>query len=176
MKDNILVEILSKGFLYLFLQIILLSNVTLFGSGQVWVYPALIVTLPMAIPRIRLLFIAFAFGLIIDIFFNTLGIHTASLVFIAFLKQPLYGLFSSYMPSSSSTDSDILTIRSNGLSWFLLFGGTSIFIHHICFYMIDASGFSWFSYTIKRVVLSSLFSIISIVSLQYLIYPARSSR
>ena len=177
MRDGGILEVLLKGFVYLLIQFFVLSEIPpLFGVAQAWFFIALIITLPANVPRIQLLFIAFFYGLIVDVFNNTLGMHAACTVLVAFLKPFFLKIFASQTPTSSNTDTETLTIRTNGLSWFLMYAGSLVFIYQFAFYFIDSTGFSWFGFTVQKIVLSTLFTLVVMVILQYAIYPSRSKR
>jgi hypothetical protein len=82
-------EILSTTLLfvlYLALQILLVRNVVLFDYGFCFIYIACILLLPNEISRTWLLIIAFATGLIVDTFYNTLGMHAAATVLMAYCR------------------------------------------------------------------------------------------
>ena len=79
-------EILSTTLLfvlYLALQILLVRNVVLFDYGFCFIYIACILLLPNEISRTWLMIIAFVTGLIVDTFYNTLGMHAAATVLMA---------------------------------------------------------------------------------------------
>ena len=176
MKRGGILEIVLKGFIYLLIQFFLLNEITLFGAAQAWVYIAVIITMPANIPRIQLLLIALVYGLLIDVFNNTLGMHAACAVLVAFSKEFFLKLFASQLPSSNNSDGETLTIRTNGLSWFLMYAGSLVFIYQASFYLIDTAGFSWLLFTTKKIILSTLFTLTVMVILQYIIYPARTKR
>ena len=82
-------EILTTIFLfilYVLLQILLVRNLVLFDYGFCFVYVAAILLLPYEISLTALLVIAFATGIIVDTFYNTLGIHAAATVLMAYLR------------------------------------------------------------------------------------------
>jgi hypothetical protein len=177
MKNGSIVEIVVKGFVYLLIQFFVLSEIPpLFGAAQAWIYIALIITLPANISKIQLLFIALFYGIIVDVFNDTLGMHAACAVLVAFSKPFFLKVFASQTPTSSNTDTETLTIRTNGLSWFLMYAGSLVFIYQFAFYFIDSTGFAWFGFTVKRIVLSTIFTLIVMVILQYIIYPSRSRK
>jgi len=176
MKSSGITDVLIKGVIYLLIQFLLLNNITLFGAAQAWVYIALIINLPTNFSKTQGLVIAFCLGIVVDIFSNTLGMHTASAVLIAFLKPTVFNIFSSQISSSNNSEAEPLTIRTHGLSWFLMFAGSLIFIYNIAYYFIDAAGFNWFGFTLKKIILSSFFTLFTVVILQYIVYPSRSKR
>ena len=176
MKSGGILEIVLKGLMYLLIQFFLLNEITLFGAAQAWVYIAVIITMPANIPRIQLLLIALVYGLLIDVFNNTLGMHAACAVLVAFSKEFFLKLYASQLPSSNNSDGETLTVRTNGLSWFLMYAGSLVFIYQTTFYLIDAAGFSWLIFTVKKIILSTLFTLTVMVILQYIIYPSHTKR
>ena len=176
MKDSGLLEVFFKGFVYLLIQFFVLDEIILFEAAQAWIYIALIIILPASTSRIQLLFIAFFYGFAVDIFNNTLGMHAACAVLVAFAKPVFLKIFAAQTPSSTNTETETITIRTNGLSWFLMYTASLVFIYQIAYYMLDASGFSWFGFTIKKIFLSTIFTLVVMVILQYIIYPSRSKR
>jgi len=176
MKNGGILEAVLKGVIYLLIQFFILDDITLFGAAKAWIYIAVIITLPANVPRIQLLFIALIYGLLVDIFNNTLGMHAACAVLIAFSKPFFLQVFASQTPSSTNTETETLTIRTNGLSWFLMYAGSLVLIYNIAFFCIDSAGFNWVLSTIKKIVLSTFFTLTVMIILQYIIYPSRSKR
>ncbi len=176
MRESGLLDILIRGFVFLLIQVLLLSNVVFFGAAQIWVYVGLIVSMPLGTPRIQLLFIGLVYGFLIDVFFNTLGLHMASSVLLAFLQPIILKLFLDKAPSSAASEAEYITVRTNGLIWFLSYAGLLFFIHHSTYYFIDAAGFNWLGFTMKKIVLSTVFSVVTFLIAIYLFYPSGSKR
>lgn len=66
--------------LYLTLQILIVRNLVIFDYGFCFLYVACILLLPNEISQTVLLLLAFATGIIVDTFYNTLGMHAAATV------------------------------------------------------------------------------------------------
>ncbi len=176
MRDSGFVDILLRALGFLLIQILLLSNVIFFEAAQIWLYVGLLVTLPLSISRVQVLFFALLYGLIMDLFYNTLGLHMACTVLIAFLQPVVLKLFLESAPSSATGEGEYITVKTNGLVWFLLYAGTLFLIHHFTYYIIDAAGFNWFGYTVKKIILSTIFSLFTFLIAVYLFYPSGSKR
>ena len=69
--------------LYLSLQILIVRNLVLFDYGFCFLYVACILLMPAEINQTALLLLAFLTGVIVDTFYNTLGIHAAATVLMA---------------------------------------------------------------------------------------------
>ncbi len=82
-------EILSAVFLfllYLVLQILLVRNLVLFDYAFCFVYIACVLLLPNETSLTWLLLIGFVTGIIVDTFYNTLGMHAAATVLMAYCR------------------------------------------------------------------------------------------
>ena len=176
MRESGLIDILFRGFVFLLIQVLLLSGVVFFGTAQIWIYVGLIITIPLGTPRIQLMIIGLIYGFFVDLFFNTLGLHMASTVLIAFLQPIILKLFLDRAPSSAASEAEYITVKTNGLIWFLSYAGLMFFIHHFTYYLIDAAGFNWFAFTIKKIVFSTFLSVITFLIAIYLFYPSGSKR
>jgi len=84
-----------SGILLLVLQIILFKNVQVGVLDRfvvsIFVYPLIIITFPLGLPRSLLMTIAFFIGLCIDLFYDSPGVHTAALVLMAFSRSYILG-------------------------------------------------------------------------------------
>ena len=82
-------EIVSTALLfllYLTLQILLARNIVLFDYGFCFLYIACILLLPNETSLTWLLIIAFLTGVVVDTFYNTLGMHAAATVLMAYVR------------------------------------------------------------------------------------------
>ena len=67
-------------------QTIIFNNINLFGYLNPFIYIIFIIYYPIKNDRIFFIFISFIIGLLIDIFSDTLGLHAAASVTIAYLR------------------------------------------------------------------------------------------
>ena len=109
---------------------------------------------------------AFLIGIAIDIFSNTMGIHAAATVFIAYIRP-------SVIKAISARDEDISDspgLHNNKFSWFLFYTSILVFIHHVILFYLQVFSFAGFFNTFFRVLISSIFSIFIIVLSQFIIF------
>ncbi|MDP4267135.1 MAG: rod shape-determining protein MreD, partial [Bacteroidota bacterium] len=83
---NIVFKNISRFVLLIFIQILILNNIELSGFINPYIYVLFIILLPFDIPRWSLLVIGFITGITVDMFSNTLGMHTTATVFMAFCR------------------------------------------------------------------------------------------
>jgi len=170
MTGRILMNIFRFVFL-VFLQVLILDNINFFGYVNPYLYVYFILLLPFEVPGWLLLASAFALGFSIDIFNGTLGMHTASSVMMAFLRPAVINSIASrkeFEPGMRPSISDL------GFQWFFSYAVILVFIHHIVLFYLEVFRFSDFFITLRRVVLSSVFTLLLVILTQYLFFsPSR---
>jgi len=148
------------------IQVLIFNQVQFSGFFNPYVYILFIILLPLSTPRYAVLILAFALGLIIDIFSNSLGVHSAATVFIAYVRPLVIRLIS----NREDDKSDYPGLNQNKLSWFINYVVFMVLIHHTLLFYLEVYTFANFFNTLYRVILSSLFSIIVIVLSQFLVF------
>lgn len=165
-----MIRILSKYtvmFISLVLiQVLIFNQVQFSGFFNPYVYVLFIILLPLSAPRYAVLILAFILGLIIDIFSNSLGVHSAATVFVAYVRPLVIRLIS----NREDDKSDYPGLNQNKLSWFISYVVFMVLIHHTLLFYLEVYTFANFFNTLYRVILSSLFSIIVIVLSQFLVF------
>jgi len=157
-------------FAYLLLQVIFARNLILFDIAFCFVYIAFLLLLPVETSVMYLLFIAFAMGFMVDVFYDSLGIHAASSVFIMYIRN----IWLNMLTPQGGYDAGVRpAISLNGLSWFLVYSMPLIFLHHTLLFFIEAGGVHLFGFTMLKIVSSVLLTAIIIVLIQY-IFPVRN--
>lgn len=117
------------------------------------IYPMAILLLPVKTTRSLLLIIAFVFGICLDIFYDSPGIHAAALVFTAYVRNIVIALLE---PFSGYNIDDVPTIKQLGFSWFISYISILLLIHFFVYFSIEAFSFVY----IFEIFLSSVFSFI----------------
>ncbi len=124
-------------------------------------YVYLFLILPLSSNRFGVLIGAFFFGLTIDAFGGSLGMHTAACVTTVFVKNyiDLYFLDENSMQLQGMR---YMQIDYKGWKWYGIYTFGILFIHHLVYFIFDY--FSWTSlFTILFVsIFSTLASLLSI--------------
>lgn len=152
--------------LVVLVQVLFLNNIQFSGYVNPYFYIVFILMLPQSISRSWLLIYSFLLGLTIDIFSNTPGIHASATVFLGFVRPFI-------ISNNSSDDSEVELIPSIiniGLSQFAAYIGIGVLIHHFILFLVEVFSFHAFGDTLLRVLLSAMFTYITIFISQLFIF------
>ncbi|MVM40464.1 hypothetical protein GO730_27035 [Spirosoma sp. HMF3257] len=154
----------SLFLLYLVLQILLVRNLVLFDYAFCFIYIACILLLPNETSLTWLLIIGFVTGIIVDTFYNTLGMHAAATVLMAYCR-PLIVRAQIDVPGLESRIE--FSLKELGPGAFFRYVFVLALIHHTALFFIEASSLALIIPTLIRVVASTLFTTVSIVLIQF---------
>ncbi len=165
-----MIRIISKYILMfvslVLVQVLIFNQVQFSGFFNPYAYLLFIILLPLSTPRYLILILAFLLGLVIDIFSNSLGVHSAATVFAAYARPLVIRVIS----NREDDKSDFPGLHQNKLIWFVNYVIIMVLLHHAVLFYLEVFTFTNFFNTLYRVVLSSLFSIIIIVLSQFLVF------
>jgi rod shape-determining protein MreD len=147
-------------------QVLFLNQIQFSGYINPYIYVLFIMLLPLNAPRYAVLLLSFFVGLAVDIFSNSLGIHTFASVFIAYARPAIIRIIT----NREEELNDYPGLAQTGLAWFLSYTAIMVFIHHFVLFYIEVFTFDNFFSTLYRVLLSSVFSIFVIVLSQFIIF------
>lgn len=148
------------------IQVLILNQVQFSGFVNPYVYVLFILLMPLSTPRYVLLILAFLIGLSIDVFSNSLGVHAAASVFIAYVRPLIIRIIS----NREEDRSDYPGLFQNKFAWFLSYVSMMVFLHHLVLFYVEVFSFAHFANTLFRVFVSSVFSIFIIVLSQFLVF------
>ena len=151
--------------LLIIVQIFLLNNVLFSGLLNPYLYVYFLIVLPVDFSPNIGLFVAFAMGIIIDMFSQTMGMHTISAVFLAYARPYILRYMA---PRDGYEFSRNVSIKQMGWLWFLTFSGLMVFLHHFVLFFIESFRMSGLGYTMLKAVGSSLLTLTLIIIVQLL--------
>lgn len=152
------------------IQILFLKNLALFGVAFVFIYLLGILILPVSMKTTPLLFLAFGLGLVVDVFYETIGMHTAAATFFAFVRSLWLRAIS---PTGGYVDSDEPTLNEMGLVWFLSYSFPLVFAYSVVFFTADQWGTSGFLGVLNKSFFSSIFTCLLAILVQLLFFKRR---
>jgi hypothetical protein len=147
-------------------QVLIFNQVQFGGFLNPYVYILFVLLLPLSTPRYLVLILGFALGFIIDIFSNSLGVHSAATVFIAYMRPLVIRVIS----NREDDKNDYPGLHQNKFIWFFGYVAIMVLLHHLLLFYLEVYTFANFLNTLVRVLLSSIFSIIIIVLSQFLVF------
>lgn len=154
----------------LFVQIFLLRNMGFYNLSIPFIYILFILVLPFRIPNLLLYIIAFGTGLTVDAFYDTLGVHTAACVALAFVRIS----FIAVSLNRDSVDEPEPSLGNMGLKWFSLYAVLCILAHHLVVFFLEAFKFTELAYTLSRSLLSVIFSFFIILLVEFIFHNKKA--
>ena len=152
--------------LLLAVQIIIFNNMNFLGYISPFPYMLFIILYPVNGNKSGLLLAGFCLGIIMDLFSNSGGIHTAACLILAYYRPYLFKF-------SFGLSYEYQTVRLNDsltperFSFIFL----SVVIHHFMLFLLEAFSVGFLLDTLIRTLLSTVFTIIICIIIIYLIKP-----
>jgi rod shape-determining protein MreD len=166
MIKSILKYLFSFMFLIL-LQVVVLNHINLFSRYAPQFYLLFILILPFETPRWLLLVSAFALGLSIDVFTDSLGLHTITTVLAAYTRHFILSFLAPRDGYDSGTAPRAIYF---GFPWFIKYAVAVTFLHHFTLYLFETFDLTEIGSVIFNTVAATLFTVITLVISQLFIY------
>ena len=127
----------------------------MWGLCQPQIYVLCLLTMPIVLPHWADLLIGFAIGLLMDIFCNSIGVHTAACVLLMYLRQPL---IASLVQEHERLTGEIswLTVSPEAYIKYVII---LVSLHQFTVSMLTAWSFRHFGFTLLQVLISATISI-----------------
>ncbi len=148
--------------LFMLLQLLVFRNVVMQDYAFCFMYIACILLLPNEVSQTWVIPISFLVGLIIDIFYDTAGVHASACVLIGYLRSYILPLL---LPNRGLETDIVLSINGMGTERFVRYIFIMTLIHHTLLFFVEAGTFQFFVVTIIKIVSSVLVTTLSIVLL-----------
>ena len=131
-----------------------------------YLYFLYILWLPFNINRVWLLIISFVFGLALDSFTGTYGLHAAPCVLIAYLRPILLNL----LIPQDTTEQNYMEPGRKSMGWapYALYVSILSFVHHFYLVLIEWLQFGNFMYFIGKVAGTTAISLLIIFLVEML--------
>lgn len=126
----------------------------------------------MSTPSNFLLVIGFCYGLLIDVFYDSPGLHAAACTLLAYLRPQVIAFIT---PSGGYDEYTPVSVHILGIRWILLYTGILVTAHHLLLFFLEAFSLGNFFITLSKVLLSSLLTTFLFVLMQYLLGNTKSA-
>ena len=136
-SKSIFSQVLIFAF-YLLLQIFFVRQLVLFNYAFCFVYIASILLLPFDVNKVTLILLGFLAGIMVDIFYNTIGANAAAMTLKAFIRPSVISLLT---PQRGYDERQTLSLNSMGLTWFITYATTLTFVHHFVLFFFQEISF-----------------------------------
>lgn len=157
---------------YFLLQVFVARKIHLGGKAFNYVYVGYLLTLSPRLTKSQLLLVGFAMGVLVDLFEYSPGIHASACVFIAYVRPYLLGLLTSRTRTEIDEIREI-SVREIDFRNFMLYAGLIIVFHHFVVFSLEAWTSKLLWLTVQKTFFSSIFTLFSVVVIQYLFFSAK---
>jgi hypothetical protein len=170
---NPVIKHIIRFILFILLQLFVLNTIPPLHQFIVpYLYFLFILWLPIGTPRVALLLISFVFGLTLDYFTGTLGLHASPCLLIAYLRPFLLQL----LLAQETAEAGYKEPGHQTMGWvsYITYAGLLALIHHICLVLIEWLQFGDFIYFIGKVLGTTAISLLLILIAELLV-PRREA-
>lgn len=165
---NPIIKYISKVVLLVLMQVIVLKNLEL-GFANWWITPFIfiyiLVDLPVKFNPLYGMLIGGLMGFVIDIFYDTYGMHASAAIFLVTVR---YYLIPMILPRDGFDMSSSPSLSNLGFIKYALLLLLLTFLYHLWFFMVEKFSFSSFPLRFSQALVSSLVATILMIVIQYL--------
>jgi len=158
-------------FLIIFLfQVLILKRVDINPGNSSYfhlmVYPLFILILPIRTPKGLVVTLGFFMGLMVDMFYDSPGVHASALCFTAFIRSFVLKVLES---ADGYTTSTIPSMKDFGMSEFIIYASILLGLHLLFYFSVEAFSFVYIGEILLRTIASFIVSIILLILIQIII-------
>ena len=173
MNNTLIIRYVLRAVLLLAFQVLVLNKIMV-GSGifnhiTLFLYPVFLMYWPINTPTWLLLLVGFVYGLGIDIFSDTMGMHAATGVFSAFLRSGYLRLLE---PQGGYKEGVSPTRRTMGFIWFLRYIALFMFLHCFLFFSVEEFTPFYWKKILFATIPSYVLSLVVVLVYSFLFDPA----
>lgn len=165
---NPVIKHIFRFILFILIQVFVLNTIPPLHQFIVpYLYFLFILWLPIGINRVALLLVAFLFGLSLDYFTGTPGLHASPCLLIAYLRPFLLQV----LLAQETAEAGYREPGHKTMGWvpYITYAGILSLIHHICLVLIEWLQFGDFFYFIGKVTGTTAISLLLILIAELLI-------
>jgi hypothetical protein len=163
----------GRFIILIIIQVYILNHIYLGGYITPYIYPLFILMLPFDIRGWVLLIAAFISGLAVDMFSDSMGMHAAASVFLAFMRPFVIRFISNRHDYETSNEP---SVETNGWPWIIPYTLILLFFHHFALFAIEVFRLDDILRVIIRTIFSTAFSALIIFIAHLLMTKTVKSR
>ena len=148
------------------LQVLLFDQLQLWGACHPYIYILCLLMMPITLPHNVDMLIGALVGLVMDVFCNSLGVHTAACILVMFIRPYLIGA----LVNDKDRLTEQISLRSIGMEAILRYVVIMVIIHHLMVFALAAWSWSHIGFVLLETLVSSLVTILIIIGYNILKY------
>lgn len=168
---KIIIFNLIRFVLLVFLQVALLKNIGYYNIATPFPYILFILLLPLGISNLTLYVLALLTGLTIDAFYDTIGVHAAACIALAYFRI----FFLNITLEVDQRDSFLTPSWGNmKFKWFSTYILLATLVQHIVLFFIEVFSFQNILQTLFSALFSTLLTILVIFIISLVTYSGKN--
>ena len=160
---KLIITQLIRFVLFVLIQALVFNQLEIGLGIQVMIYPLFLMLLPFETSVLVLLLLAFIMGLSIDAISDTYGLHTSSLLIVAYMRPIIFNIFA---PREGYDTIKEASFFEMGQRWFTSVFGLLLLIHHLWFFVFEMFNISELPLILQKTILSVPLSFLLCIFLQ----------
>ena len=164
-----------RAVIILLIQILVLKRIGLSSQwwwqhGQIFLYPIIILLLPFRMTRHYVIILGFVVGLLIDMFYDTAGVHAFALTGMAYAR----GILMTWLePRGGYQITMSPTNHTMGINWLMIYTSVSVFIFCFLYFIGEVFTFVYLGQILLKTLITFFMSMIVIMGFHFLFNPKK---
>ena len=157
---------LGRYVVVMLLQVLLFNQLQLWGACHPYIYILCLLMMPITLPHSVDMIIGAVVGLVMDVFCNSLGIHTAACILLMFIRPYVLG----GLVNDKDRLNEQISLRTLGTEAMLKYVAILVLIHHLTVFALAAWSWSHIGFVLLETVVSSVVTILVVIGYNALAY------
>ena len=157
---------IGRYILVMLLQVLLFDQLQLWGVCHPYIYIMCLMMMPITLPHNVDMLIGAGVGLLMDVFCNSLGVHTAACILLMFIRPYLIGA----IVNDKDRLNEQISLRSIGMEALIKYVVILVLVHHLMVFMLAAWSWSHFGFVLLETLVSSIITCLIILGYNILKY------
>ena len=157
---------IGRYIVIMLLQVLLFNQLQLWGACHPYVYILCLLMMPITLPHSVDMLIGAGVGIIMDIFCNSLGVHTASCILIMFIRPYLIGA----IVNDKDRLNEQISLRSIGMEAMIKYVVILVIIHNLTVFCLAAWSWHHIGFILLETIVSSIITVMMIIGYNALRY------
>lgn len=149
-------------------QVLFLRELNIAGLGFCFIYLWFLIKAPLQISQSLLLLGSFVIGWVVDIFYNTHGMHAFACVLIAMARPTVLRILT---PANGYDERSSISLAEMKWLWFFSYVFLMLLTHHLVLFILEASDWNLLGLSIARAFCSTLVGMLVFGMLEFFNRP-----
>ena len=170
--NNTIIQNVVRWVVFILLQVLILKRMELFGGTlqymSILFYPLFIMLLPLRYSTVAVMTIGFFTGLVVDVFYDSIGVHASACVFLGFIRPLAFSMLS---PREGYNVNLSPTLNQFGMGWFVRYAGILLAAFLFFYFSVEAFTFVKILNILAKTIISFFTTMIFIMVYMMIFNP-----